>query len=99
MAQRSRDAAAGHPAPVGVARAGVELSLGGVVVLVTGASSGIGKAIALACARAGADVGGASQATRAGAADTAATARGLGRRTAARDVGVAEAGDGAAPAP
>jgi len=96
MAQRSRDAAAGHPAPVGVARAGVELSLGGVVVLVTGASSGIGKAIALACARAGADVGVAYQANRAGAEDTAATIRELGRRTEVLHVDVAQAADVAA---
>ena len=37
-------------------RRGGGVSLGGKIVLVTGASSGIGQAIAIACARQGADL-------------------------------------------
>jgi 3-oxoacyl-[acyl-carrier protein] reductase len=50
------------------------------VVLVTGASRGIGRAIALACAAAGADVGVTYRTSRAGAEEVAAAIRGLGRR-------------------
>jgi 3-oxoacyl-[acyl-carrier protein] reductase len=50
------------------------------VVLVTGASSGIGQAIALACARAGADVALTYRKNAAGAEETAVKIRALGRR-------------------
>jgi len=57
-------------------------SLRGRTVLVTGASSGIGKAIAVAAARAGADVATTYRANAAGAHDTDAQIRALGRRSA-----------------
>ena len=50
------------------------------VVLVTGASSGIGRAIALRCARAGADVALTYRSNQAGAETTAGEIRSLGRR-------------------
>jgi 3-oxoacyl-[acyl-carrier protein] reductase len=50
------------------------------IVLVTGASSGIGRAIALGCARAGADVALTYRDNHAGAEETAAAIRQLGRR-------------------
>jgi 3-oxoacyl-[acyl-carrier protein] reductase len=50
------------------------------IVLVTGASSGIGRAIALGCARAGADVALTYRGNQAGAEETAAGIRKLGRR-------------------
>jgi 3-oxoacyl-[acyl-carrier protein] reductase len=50
------------------------------VVLVTGASSGIGRAIALRCARAGADIALTYRGNQAGAETTAAGIRSLGRR-------------------
>src|SRR6266536_2652426 len=50
------------------------------IVLVTGASSGIGRAIALGCARAGADVALTYRDNQAGAEDTAAAIRELGHR-------------------
>ncbi len=50
------------------------------IVLVTGASSGIGRAIALACARAGADVAITYRRNEAGAEATAQEIRSLGRR-------------------
>jgi len=56
--------------------------LQGRAVLVTGASSGIGKAIALAAARAGADVAITYRANAAGASDTEAQIRAIGRRAA-----------------
>ena len=49
-------------------------------VLVTGASSGIGRAIALGCARAGADVALTYRSNQAGAEEAAAAIRELGRR-------------------
>ena len=56
--------------------------LSGQVVLVTGASSGIGRAIALACARNGADVGITYRRNRPGADETASAIGALGRRSA-----------------
>ena len=50
------------------------------IVLVTGASSGIGRAIALGCARAGADVAITYRDNQAGAEEAAAAIRELGRR-------------------
>jgi 3-oxoacyl-[acyl-carrier protein] reductase len=54
--------------------------LAGKVVLVTGASSGIGRSIALACARAGADLAITYRTNKAGADETAGVIRQLGRR-------------------
>lgn len=61
-------------------------------VLVTGASSGIGKAIALGCAAAGADLGLTYRRNRDGAEETAREIRALGRRAEvfAADVSVEE---------
>ena len=56
------------------------MSLAGKVVLVTGASSGIGRAIALASARAGADVAITYRHNAAGAGEVATGIRSLGRR-------------------
>ncbi len=58
----------------------MEFSLSGKVVLVTGASRGIGRAIAMACARAGADVALTYHGDRAGADSAATEIRALGRR-------------------
>jgi len=54
--------------------------LAGKIVLVTVASSGIGSAIALGCAREGADVAVTYRGNEAGAEETAIAIRGLGRR-------------------
>lgn len=56
------------------------MSLEGKVVLVTGASSGIGQAIATACARAGADLAITYRSNREGADQTASQVRAAGRR-------------------
>ena len=56
------------------------MSLDGKNVLVTGSSSGIGRAIALGCARAGADVAVTYRENADGAEGTAREIRGLGRR-------------------
>lgn len=56
------------------------MRLAGKIVLVTGASSGIGAAIALGCAREGADVAVTYRGNVEGADATAAAIRGLGRR-------------------
>src|SRR5438128_7197469 len=69
------------------------LSLDGKVALVTGGSSGIGRAIALAYAAAGADVALTYRATRHGADETAEAARATGRRAEAIRADVAEQGD------
>jgi 3-oxoacyl-[acyl-carrier protein] reductase len=58
-----------------------EAPLAGRAVLVTGASSGIGRAIALAVARAGADVALTYRLNHGGAADAERQIRALGRRT------------------
>ena len=60
------------------------LSLTGQIVLVTGGSSGIGQAIALACATSGADVAITYRENRAGADDTVAAITTLGRHAVAR---------------
>lgn len=57
-----------------------EISLAGKIVLVTGASTGIGRAIALACAAAGADVAITYRENQEGGEATAARIRGLGHR-------------------
>ena len=59
---------------------GGDRRLAGHIVLVTGASSGIGRAIALACARAGADLVITYRRNRAGVDETAGAIRALGRR-------------------
>ena len=56
------------------------MRLAGKIVLVTVASSGIGSAIALGCAREGADVAVTYRGNEAGAEETAIAIRGLGRR-------------------
>ena len=58
------------------------MSLAGRTMLVTGASSGIGRAIALAAARAGADVAITYRANEAGAREVERAIRALGRRAA-----------------
>src|SRR5213082_585518 len=69
------------------------LSLDGKVAVVTGASSGIGRAIALAYAAAGADVAVTYRTNRRGADETADGARAAGRRAEAMRADVAEQGD------
>src|SRR5947208_4652893 len=69
------------------------LSLDGKVALVTGASSGIGRAIALAYAAAGADVVLTYRTNRRGADETADGARAAGRRVESIRADVAERAD------
>jgi 3-oxoacyl-[acyl-carrier protein] reductase len=59
-----------------------DAALAGLGVLVTGASSGIGRAIAIACARAGADVALTYRTNEKGVQDAAREIRALGRRAA-----------------
>src|SRR2546427_9603089 len=68
------------------------LSLDGKVAVVTGASSGIGRAIALAYAAAGADVAVTYRTNRRGADETADGARAAGRRAGAVRAGGARQG-------
>jgi 3-oxoacyl-[acyl-carrier protein] reductase len=73
----------GETAPVareGATEAEQALSLAGKVALVTGASRGIGRAIALACAQAGADVVVGYRTSEQGANEVAGAIRALGRR-------------------
>src|SRR2546429_3881247 len=65
------------------------LSLDGKVAVVTGASSGIGRAIALAYAAAGADVAVTYRKNRPGADETADGARAAGRGAGASPAGAA----------
>src|SRR5215213_545033 len=60
--------------------------------IVTGSDSGIGKATAVALARAGCDVGITWHADEAGALDTAAEVRGLGRRAEVRRLDLEDRG-------
>src|SRR2546425_2232097 len=69
------------------------LSLDGKVAVVTGASSGIGRAIALAYAAAGADVAVTYRANPRGAGETADGAPAPRRRAGGIPAGVAEPGD------
>ena len=69
------------------------MSLDGKVALVTGASSGIGRAIALAYAAAGADVALTYRTNQRGADETADGARAAGRRAESIRADVAEPGD------
>src|SRR2546427_3628219 len=68
------------------------LSLDGKVAVVTGASSGIGRAIALAYAAAGADVAVTYRTNRRGADETADGARAAGRGAGAGPPGAARGG-------
>jgi NAD(P)-dependent dehydrogenase (short-subunit alcohol dehydrogenase family) len=72
---------------------GVEFSLGGKVVLVTGASRGIGRAIALSCAKAGAEVALTYHRDRPGAERVAAEISGMGRKPAVLHADIAEPAD------
>jgi len=67
-----------------------EQPLAGRAVLVTGASSGIGRAIALATARAGADVAITYRANKDGALDVGRDIQTLGRRTAVIQLDLAD---------
>src|SRR4051794_24977901 len=66
-------------------------SLAGRAMLVTGASSGIGRAIALASARAGADVAITYRVNERGARDVEREIRSLGRRSAVIKLDLADA--------
>src|SRR5881397_2576782 len=70
-----------------------DATLAGKVVLVTGAARGIGRAIALACAAAGADVGLTYRTSRREAEDVADAIGALGRRTHVWPVDVAREQD------
>ena len=86
MSKRQADEVLEAP-PAGV------LSLSGKVALVTGGSSGIGRAIALAFAEAGADVALTYRANRGGAEETAEGVRAAGRRVELVQTRIAEPAD------
>src|SRR5205809_6653069 len=67
-----------------------DATLAGKVVVVTGGSSGIGRAMALACAEAGADLALTYRANRRGVDDTAESVRRHGRRVELLSVDVAD---------
>lgn len=69
------------------------MTLADKVVVVTGASSGIGKAIALACAEAGADLAVSYRRNRQGIEETARAVEALGRRIAVVQVNISQAED------
>ncbi len=75
------------------------LALAGQGVLVTGASSGIGRAIALAAAQAGADVALTYRSNESGARAVAVAIESLGRRTAVLQLDLAQAEQVAAVGP
>jgi 3-oxoacyl-[acyl-carrier protein] reductase len=77
-------------------RRGGGVSLAGKIVLVTGASSGIGQAIALACAREGAELAITFRGNQEGAEQTAAQIRSIGRRAEVMRVDVSQQEDLAA---
>jgi 3-oxoacyl-[acyl-carrier protein] reductase len=73
--------------------------LAGRTLVVTGGSSGIGRAVAIAAARAGADVALTYRTNEAGAEDAAAIVRNTGRRAVVLRVDVASASDIASVGP
>ncbi|PYO71776.1 MAG: 4a-hydroxytetrahydrobiopterin dehydratase [Gemmatimonadetes bacterium] len=80
-------------APEAVVDAASIVSLAGKVVLVTGASSGIGRAMAIACAEAGADVAISYNTNERGAADVANAIQAAGRRSHITRVNAADPDD------
>src|SRR2546421_3002017 len=82
-----------HAAPDAEGAAVPTLSLSGKIALITGASSGIGRAIALAYAAAGADVALTYRGNRRGAEETAEQARAAGRRAEPLRADIAEGRD------
>src|SRR3989454_12345559 len=92
MSKRQLEGAV-EAAASGAAFDAAEPTLSGKVVLVPGASSGIGRAIAVACAAAGADVALTYRANRGGADETAQGVRSQGRRAELLSVDLTETRD------